>query len=252
MSDRVHPLLRRLRQLSELAPEDEARLLRLMGDPVAVPSHVDLVSHGQEPRAVHVVVEGLACRYKILPDGRRQIVGFLVPGDSCDPYASRLGGMDHGICTLSSSLVAPIPPDEIVRATAERASLAQAFWLAAVVDQSILREWLVNIGRRDAYERTAHLLWELYLRHRAVGFADGGSFDLPLTQQELADALGLSAVHVNRTLQRLRAGGVVGTTGRTLAILQPEELKRISGFDADYLHLGPGADSHGRASGRSR
>ena len=243
MDDSIHPLIRRLRRLSKLSPEDEASLLDVIGDPVAVPADRDLKAHGEAPLAVHVIVDGLACRYKILPDGRRQIVAFLVPGDPCDPQVFLLGTMDHGLCTLAPSLVATIAPEEIVRVTAERPAIARAFWLSALVDQSVLREWLVNIGRRDAYERIAHLLWELYLRHRAVGLATGSSFDLPLTQQELADSLGLSAVHVNRTLQRLRADGVLASGGGSLTILQPDELQRISAFDPDYLHLGLVEDS---------
>ena len=106
-----------------------------------------------------------------------------------------------------------------------------------MLDEAILREWLVNVGRRNAYERMAHLLWEMYLRHTVVGKVDEGGFFLPLTQADLADALGLSTVYVNKTITRLRASGIIETDRRQIRIIEPAELSAIAGFDAGYLHL---------------
>lgn len=228
---------RRLGRFGELGPDDQAWLARMVANVIEVPADHDLKAHGERPDGVHVVLDGMACRYKILPDGRRQILAFLVPGDSCDLHVFLLNHMDHGISTLTPSRIAMIPSEQIMQATAERPMLTRAFWMSTMVDEAILREWLVNIGQRDAYERLAHLLWELYLRHAVVGLTQGSTFELPLTQRELADALGLSPVHINRTLRRLRAEGVVEIGGRVLQILQPDLLKRIAGFDPDYLHL---------------
>ena len=145
--------------------------------------------------------------------------------------------MDHSIGTLTPSTVAMISRQDVEAALAERPGLARAFWLSTMLDEAILREWLVNIGRRNAYERMAHLLWELYLRHAVVGCVDEGGFYLPLTQADLADALGLSTVYVNKTITRLRASGIIETDRRLIRILEPAELSTIAGFDASYLHL---------------
>lgn len=237
MAANTDPWTRRLRRFGPLEADDEAWLGRVVSRAIDVPDGHDLKEHGERPDTVHVVLDGMACRYKILADGRRQIMAFLVPGDSCDLHTFLLDRMDHGLCTLARSRVATIAGDEILAATARRPLLTRAFWMSTLVDEAILREWLVNLGQRDAYERMAHLLWELYLRHAAVGLTRGGMFELPLTQRELADALGLSPVHVNRTLRRLRSDGVLQMRGRVLRILNPEALKQISGFEADYLHM---------------
>jgi CRP-like cAMP-binding protein len=185
---------------------------------------------------LHVVLDGLACRYKILQDGRRQILAFLVPGDPCDFHAFLLPGVDHNLATLAPSLVASVPRQDIETALAQRPALARAFSFSMLLDVSVLREWLVNVGRRNAYERMAHLLWEMYLRHALVGRVSEDAFHLPLTQADLADALGLSTVYVNKTITRLRASGIIETDRRQIRILKPDALSAIAGFDASYLY----------------
>ncbi len=233
----TNPFLLRLRQFVDLNADDVAYVRHMTRNATSLPADRQLKAEGEAPTHVHVVLDGLACRYKILADGRRQILAFLVPGDPCDFQVFLLEHMDHSIGTLTPSTVATVSRQDIETALDERPALARAFWFSTMLDEAILREWLVNVGRRNAYERMAHLLWELYLRHAAVGKVAEDRFFLPLTQSDLADALGLSTVYVNKTITRLRASGIIETDRRQIRILEPAELSAIAGFDAAYLHL---------------
>ncbi len=232
----ANPFLLRLRRGAEISEDDAAFVEQMLRNTALIPADRQLQSEGDQPQVLHVVLDGLACRYKILPDGRRQILAFLVPGDPCDFHVFLLPRIDHNLSTLSPSLVASVPRRDIETALAERPELARAFWSSMLVDVSVLREWLVNVGRRNAYERMAHLLWELYLRHAIVGKVSDDAFHLPLTQADLADALGLSTVYVNKTITRLRASGIIETDRRQIRILKPDELSAIAGFDGSYLY----------------
>jgi CRP-like cAMP-binding protein len=178
---------------------------------------------------VHLILDGFACRYKLTDEGTRQIMAYLVPGDFCDLHVFILKEMDHSIATLSRCTVGDIPRDRILTLL-ERPAIAKALWWATLVDEAVLREGLVNIGRREAAERIAHLVCELLLRLRAVGLANGGGFELPITQAELADIVGLSDVHVNRSLQALREAGLITLKGKHLVILDgrtPSAVQRV-------------------------
>jgi CRP-like cAMP-binding protein len=177
-----------------------------------------------------------ACRYKFTSDGRRQIMAYLVPGDFCDLHVFILKHMDHSIATLSPCTVVDIPRAHVLELT-ERPAIARALWWATLVDEATLREWLVNIGQREAAQRIAHLLCELLLRLRAVGLANGDSYELPITQAELGDTTGVSTVHVNRSLQALREAGLITLKAKYLVILDAKRLEKFSGFRANYLHL---------------
>jgi CRP-like cAMP-binding protein len=231
-----NPFILRLSRGGELGSDDCAFLEHMVRNTVQVPADRQLQSEGDEPQALHVILGGLACRYKILPDGRRQILAFLVPGDPCDFQVSLLPRLDHNLATLAPSLVASVPRHEIETAISDLPALARAFAFSTLLDVSVLREWLVNVGRRNAYERMAHLLWEMYLRHALVGMVSEDAFHLPLTQADLADALGLSTVYVNKTIMRLRASGIIETDRRQIRILKPDELSAIAGFDGSYLY----------------
>jgi CRP-like cAMP-binding protein len=232
------PFLLRLSRGCALGEEDTAFVEHMTRNRAELPGERLLVAEGDRPHAVHVVLDGLACRYKILPDGRRQILGFLVPGDSGDFDVLLLPRVDHSLATLAPSLIATVSRQDVEMAFAERPRLATALRLAVLQDVAVLREWLVNVGRRNAYERMAHLLWELYVRHALVGKVADHGFRLPLTQSDLADALGLSTVYVNKTITRLRASGIIETDRRQIRILQPDELRAIAGFDGSYLQHG--------------
>jgi CRP-like cAMP-binding protein len=235
MNAERNPFVARLARCSDLDAEDCAFVERMTRNVVQVQADRQLQSEGDQPQVLYVILDGLACRYKILQDGRRQILAFLVPGDPCDFHVFLLPRVDHNLTTLAPSLVASVPRHDIETAMADRPALARAFSRSTLLDVSVLREWLVNVGRRNAYERMAHLLWEMYLRHALVGKVSEDAFHLPLTQADLADALGLSTVYVNKTNTRLRASGIIETDRRQIRILKPDELSAIAGFDGSYL-----------------
>lgn len=237
MKAALNPLVAKLRQFSALPDADVEILDRLITETEVFDADADVIREGERVDWVNVVVEGMLCRYHVLENGRRQITAFLVPGDMCDLHAFLLKEMDHSISALAPSRVAKIPRQAILDMTESRPMLARAFWWSTMVDEAVLRQWIVNVGRRTAYERTAHLFWELFLRMLVVGQTQDGSFRLPLTQQKLADTLGMSIVHTNRTLQRLRSEGVASLANGQLTVRDADRLQAIAGFNPNYLHF---------------
>ncbi len=228
----------RLQNYARLSSEDRAALDMAGRASIqeAAPRR-DIVREGDDPKAVRLILNGWACRYKGLPDGRRQIVGFFIPGDFCDFNVYILKEMDHTIGAITRVQYAAISPEDMNRLTETRPRIAQAFWWQELVNAAIQREWLLNIGQRSAYERIAHLLVELYLRLRAVGLAENGSCEFPITQNDLAEATGLTPVHVNRTLQELRRDGLIELAHRRLTIPKLDKLMGVAMFNPNYLHL---------------
>lgn len=229
-------LVRKLSSFGPLADDDRRLLLDLTSNPRSLRSHAHIRVEGEAPDTVRLISQGFACRYKYVETGERQIVGYLVAGDFCDLHVFVLKTMDHSIDTLSPSKVIDIPTKRVLEMI-ERPALARALWWSALVDEAILREWLVNVGQRNAAKRIAHLFCEIYMRLRRVGLADAPQFHLPLTQIELADSMGLSAVHVNRALQSLREDGLITFKSKRLEILDSERLREMSGFNPSYLHM---------------
>ena len=162
---------------------------------------------------------------------------FVIPGDFCDLHVTLLREMDHGIVALTPCSVARIDQAQIAALTRENSRIVRAMWWSTLVDQAILREWVLNVGRRKALERVGHLLCEMHFRMRRVGLVEHGRLALPLTQEDLADATGLTAVHMNRTLQRLRGEGLIEIGGGTLTLLDVAALQKAVGFDPNYLHV---------------
>jgi CRP-like cAMP-binding protein len=232
----VSPLVTKLEKVSRLTEEDRAALATLCDEPRDMGARRNVIREGEKPDHVHLMVEGWAARYKLLPDGTRQITAFLIPGDFCDLHVTILGEMDHSIITLTRARIAYIPRSKMDAVT-ERPGLARAFWWATLVDEAVLRAWIVNIGRRDAFEAIGHLMCELYVRMRNIGLTDDHCFELPLTQEELGDALGLTPVHVNRVLQRMRTDELISFKGGVLTILDYRRLETDSGFNPNYLHI---------------
>jgi CRP-like cAMP-binding protein len=230
------PLVAKLETRARLADEDRAALNTLYRDAREVSARRNIIREGDRPDYIHLMVEGWAARYKLLPDGARQITAFLIPGDFCDLHVTILGEMDHSIATLTRSKVAFIPRATMDRLT-DRASLAKAFWWATLVDEAVLRSWIVNIGRRDAFEAVGHLVCELYVRMKNIGLVEGHRFEVPLTQEEIGDALGLTSVHVNRVLQRLRSDDLISFSQGMLTIHDYRQLEKASGFNPNYLHI---------------
>lgn len=242
-------LLTRKLELFGALPEDDRRFLdKIVGTATKRVAHEDLVQEGDIPEFVHLIVEGFACRYKLLEDGRRHIMAYLIPGDFCDAHIFILKTMDHAICTLAPSRVARIPRQDILEMMS-RPALARAMWWATLVDEATLREWLVNLGLREATQRVAHLICEIHLRMKSVGLVDGHSFSLPITQVELADTMGITPVHMNRALQALRERKLITFKSKHLVILEPEKMYAFSGFDPNYLHLGGGKRKFGVSNG---
>jgi len=231
-------LVTKLRRFIELDEGEVAALDRLVRDPHSVKAGVDLIEEGTNPENVFLLLGGWGYRYSLLHNGGRQIFGYLLPGDLCDVHVFMLDKMDHSIGLLSDATVVKVPADEMLELINRYPRIERALWIATLVTESTLRQWVVNIGRRDAFERTAHLFCELWQRMQAVGLVSvTDQFDLPLTQIELADTLGMTSVHINRILQRLREAGLIVLGKRRLTILDPRRLADISGFDPDYLRL---------------
>ena len=227
-----------LEAFTKLSQQDRTLIEGLIRKNVReVPARRDIVREGEKPRAVNVVLEGWACRYKQLPDGRRQVVSFFIPGDLCDANVFILREMDHSIGAITKVRYAEIMPSDFEDMMAQSPRITQALWWHELVTAAVQREWTTNVGQRTAYERIAHLLAELFLRLRAVGLTNGDSCDFPLTQNDLADAAGLTAVHVNRTLQDLRRNELIVLEHKHLTIPDIKRLKEVAMFNPNYLHL---------------
>lgn len=236
-------LLNKLQQFTRFSASDRESLHRLASERVrGFAAREDLSREGDKPTAIFVMLRGWACRYKFLEDGRRQILAFFLPGDLCDLNIFILRRMDHSIGALTDVTLAEIGRPQFEELMEGHPRVTQALWWDSLVTIAIQREWTMSLGQRDALERIAHLLCELYLRLKGAGFAANGRCAFPVTQADLADATGLSKVHVNRTLQELRQEGLIRLANRQLTILDLERLKQIAMFDANYLHLeGEGA-----------
>ena len=165
----------------------------------------DIVREGDRPSQCCLLVEGMLCRYKVLPDGSRQIFSFHVPGDVPDLQSLHIEVMDHSLATITASTVVFIPHSAIMALCRSKPRIADLLWRDTLIDAAIFREWIVNVGTREAYNRIAHLICEIFLKLKAVGLATGNSCEFPITQSEIADATGLSNVHVNRSIMKLRA-----------------------------------------------
>ncbi|WP_147026418.1 Crp/Fnr family transcriptional regulator [Methylobacterium oxalidis] len=231
--------IKKLGLRAPLSDADRQALEQATAKVVQVEAHRDLISQGDAPEHAFIILDGFACRYKLLPDGSRSIVAYLIPGDGCDLHASILNQMVHSIGTLTPCSVAAIPYRTVKELAAYHPNIYKALWWSVLVDEAILQEWLVGVGRRSADKQVAHFLCEMMVRLEAVGIIRGNSYKLPITQSELADTAGISHVHVNRVLQNLKSLRLVDQKWRSLVLLDIEELKRFSGFAPDYLHLRP-------------
>lgn len=239
-----HVLIRRLEMFSAFTEGERSALLAAVSKNVrSVAARRDVVREGAKPSRVTIVLEGWACRYKQLPDGRRQILSIQLPGDICDANIFILEEMDHSIGALTNVSLADVPPDQFSSLARGYPRIAEALWWEELVCASIQREWIFNVAQRSAIERLAHLLCEIFLRMRSIGLASETECEFPLTQSDLADATGLTAVHVNRTLQQIRRTGIVRLNRRRLQILDLEALQRLSLFNPNYLHLKPAQKS---------
>jgi CRP-like cAMP-binding protein len=231
------PFVRKLEYGAGLSDQDRQVLDQAVRDVRQFKPRHDLILEDDSPENVHVILEGFACRYKRLPDGTRQIMAYLVPGDCCDLHVSILSKIDHTIGTLTTCKVALLPHAVIDDLTAQSRAITRALWWSTLSDQGTQREWLINMSRRPADKRLAHLLCELLVRLQAVGLATENSFVLPLTQRQLADTLAMTGVHLNRIVRQLREEGLITLKGHTITIPDVERLSQFSDFNPNYLHL---------------
>ena len=228
--------VQKLSVYASLTDADRAALERVTAHPRRVASKKDLIREGDQPGPVFVMLDGWAMRYKILPNGSRQVVAFLMPGDACDLHIGMLAEMDHSIQTITPARVATISRGEMDQLMSEHQGVARAMYVSQLADEGILRAWIVSMGRRSSIERVAHLVCELYVRAHWSGMVAEEEFELPLSQVVLADALGMTPVHINRILKELRLSGAMALQRGSVSIMDPVRLVQIAGFDENYLH----------------
>lgn len=234
----AHAVVRRFNLLRPLSDEAVAALEQAILEGLfrAGPGE-DLIAEGEPIDSVRIVLAGWLFRHKTLEDGRRQIVNFILPGETCDAHAYLLSTIDHSISTATPVTYAEIKRPRFEKLMASERTLAEAFMCETLLNNAIQREWAINLGRRVALEKVAHLLCEVYERLRPVGLVDGNSCSFPVTQMDLADATGLSVVHLNRTIQELRASGLITLRERMLTIPDLDALKNAALYSPNYLQL---------------
>ena len=231
-------MLRKLRLWSALDEADEQALLSLPRTIVTVPKQRALITEGDFVGHCWLILSGFCVRYKIVGEGLRQIVSVHMKGDLVDLQNAMLGVADHGIQTLTPCKMAKIPLQSIRDLANSHPAIRDALWCDTLVDGSIYREWVANVGRRDARARIAHLLCEFSLKLQAVSLGEQLDYELPMTQEQLADATGLTPVHVNRVLQALTHEGLIDrATPRSVVIGNWERLAAVGDFRPGYLHL---------------
>ncbi len=225
---------------SSILSADERRALEDIAlTPRPVGAGDDLVREHEPADQLHFVTEGWAMRFKPTRGGDRQIVGLAVPGDLANIDSFLFRELDYSVRALTHAVVVPVPRDRLLALAAEHPGIARALTWTALVENATLSQWAFCLGRKNAEGRLAHLLCELAIRLGQTG--DAARFELPLTQEHLADALGLTAVHVNRIMQRLRADGLIATANRAVTIPDTARLREVGDFDPAYLHLGDDA-----------
>lgn len=233
-----NPLIERLDLFVTLGAEEREAVAALCVTRRMYRANDTLVREGSRPDRVCMILSGVAFRYRYLANGRRQIFGYLLPGDLCDTQFVILNESDHNVGLLCDTEVAVIPLPALMSAMVQYPKIERALLMMSLVDAAMLREWLLNVGQRDAGQKLAHFFCELCARQHAFGPDDkhlGISF--PLTQVELADTIGLTVVHVNRILQRFRREGLLNWSRRHVDILDYPQLELLAGFDASYLRL---------------
>ena len=237
MAHPLEPLVRKLECEASLSSEETKAVLSLPVTIRQMRADNDIVCERDQPSQGCLVLDGWLNRHKILQDGTRQILSFHIAGEIPDLQSLHLPAMDHNLSTLVPSKVAFIQHDTIRTLLSKFPRLSHVMWRDTLIDAAIFREWMVGMGRRDASARIAHLLCELFTRMRAVGLTTGYSCDFPVTQSALADALGLSTVHVNRSIMHLRGQELIGLEKQTLTIIDWEALAKYAEFDPLYLHM---------------
>ena len=240
--------VRRLESRSVISAEERAAVMALPGTPRTVAQHLDFVRLGEELHHACLVTEGVVARFAQLEDGSRQIIGLHIPGDMVDLYSLMLPRAPSPLRSLTACTILKIPHQGLRDLAFEHHGLSSALWRDCVADGHIVAQWLVNVGRRNARARTAHLLCEMAVRFAQIGLLRGHTFPFAVTQEYLADALGLTPVHVNRSLRVLREEGLVHLTRKEATITDWDGLQTAGEFDPAYLHLPADPKSGDRVS----
>lgn len=228
--------MRRLQSLYPLQPQEAGAATALIGDVTAVPPHQEILRDGMQAKEALVLLGGLACHHKMLDSSRRQMTGFIVPGDFCDLGFLSSSPVQQSVMTLGPALVGKIDLGALSALGARLPNVVVAMMRAASIEQACARELVISLGARDALQRLAYSLCEMYSRLKVVGLvSNDGQFDLALTQAELGEALGLSTVHVNRTIQQLRKLKLITMGQGRVTILDFPALSALAAFDGHYL-----------------
>jgi CRP-like cAMP-binding protein len=245
-----------VRRLALRVPLDEADRDAIRALPFtsrALDAASYLVREGEAPETCAVLVSGFAYRHKVTGEGERQIIAVHMPGEFLDLQNSFLQVADHNVQALTRAEIAAVPVTALRALANERPAVAMAMWVDTLVDAAIFREWIVNVGRRDATSRIAHLLCEFALRLRAAGLGDENGYELPMTQEQIADTTGLTPVHVNRVLQELGRQDLIERNKRAVTIADWDRLRHIGDFSPRYLHMEIGGPTNlSSARGPSR
>lgn len=231
------PLLRKLQSIGNPTRSEQEALAQLRPTIKTLDAHEDIVREGDRPTIVCLILEGFACRYATVPSGRRQILSFHIAGDIPDMQGLFIKVMDHNLATLAPTRVALIAHEAICKLIDANPRIAHLLWRDSLVDAAIFRKWIVGMGRRTAYARFAHLICEFAVRMHAVGLMENRICAMPFTQADMADALGLSNVHVSRVLGRFRKQGLFTWADGVLTIRKWRQLQKAAEFDPSYLQL---------------
>jgi CRP-like cAMP-binding protein len=229
--------LKKLRARDDISAEEEKTIRGLVSQVVDIPQDRTVIRHGEELNQSMLLLSGWLARALDLPSGQRQLAELHVPGDFADLHSFTLKYLDHDVISITRCRIAFVPHDRLKELTERFPHIARVYWLMTNIDAAIQREWSLSLGRRSAIERMAQLFCELNVRLGLVGLSHDGSFDLPLTQAELGECLGLTSVHVNRTLQELRRRGLVELQNKRLSICDLGALEQLAAFDSSYLYL---------------
>lgn len=232
----LNAFVRKLCRLAVLSETDIQSLVQSTSQTRILPARRDIIREGDRPGPVFVMLSGWACTYKILPSGTRQVTSFMMPGDSCDLHVSLLAEMDHSIQTITGARVATISQNALHQMLDASPAISRALYSSQLIDEATLRAWIVSMGRRSSTERVAHLMCELYVRLQNIEGDTGSKVDLPISQILFADALGMTPVHINRVLRRLREAGIMEISKRSLRVTDPVGLASLAGFEENYLH----------------
>jgi CRP-like cAMP-binding protein len=234
----LQPMVRKLQQWRLLDDEDIEAVLALPHRLLNFRPQEYIVREGDKPQHSCLILGGFAFRHKVAGNGGRQIFSIHMKGDLADLQNSLLRTADHNLQALTHVEAALIPVDAIQEVAFTRPAIGRAMWYETLVDSSIFREWTLNVGRRDARTRTAHMLCEFSYRLKAAGLGEHCDYELPMTQEQLADALALTSVHVNRTLKGLEQDGLIARSHRAVRIDDWPRLAATGDFQSHYLHLG--------------